>query len=140
MWVFRYARFVRAEQFGKEWPKWARRLMRLLVLPVQVMQFIVIVFVLIAVSFIPLRLYWVAGCLWHAIRKAAVSDTGHSRQIRGGEVRQAGYQRQISATRVGESTRSDDLRRRLNELRSVRTGNPAHRPRKHGGQYGKHKQ
>lgn len=57
--------------------------------------------------------------------------------VNGGEVRQAGYDRKISATRFGASTRSDDLRRRLNELRSVGTGHPAHRPRINGGQYGK---
>ena len=57
----------------------------------------------VAEAFIPLRLYWVAGCLWHAVRKASISGKGHSRQIRGGEFRQAGYQRQISATRVGEA-------------------------------------
>ena len=47
----------------------------------------------VAEAFIPLRLYWVAGCLWHAVRKASISGKGHSRQIRGGEFRQAGYQR-----------------------------------------------
>lgn len=140
MWIFRYARFLRADQFGKKWPKWARVLIWLLVLPVQAAQLVVIVFVLCAVAFIPLRIFWMAGCLWHAIRKASISDKEHTRQIRGGEVRQAGFLTMISKARHREPTRSDDLRRRLNELRSMRTGNPAHRPRKHGGQYGKLKQ
>lgn len=137
MLIFRYARFVRANQFGNDWPKWARILIWLLLLPVQAAQLVVFVFVLCAVAFIPLRIFWMAGCLWHAIWKAAISDKAHSRQLRGGEVRQAGFLTTISTARHGEPARSGDLRRRLNELRSVGTGHPAHRPRKHGGQYGK---
>ena len=137
MWIFRYARFVRANQFGKDWPKWAQTLIWLFLLPVQAVQLVVIFFVLCAVAFIPLRIFWMAGCLWHAIRKASISDKEHSRQNRGGEVRQAGFQQTISKARRGEPARSDDLNRRLNELRSVRTGHPAHRPQHLGGQYGK---
>lgn len=140
MWIFRYAKFLRADQFGKKWPNWARALIWLLLKPVQAAQLVVIFFVLCAVAFIPLRIFWMAGCLWHAIRKAAISDKEHSRPLRGGEVRQAGFLTTISKTRNGESTRSGDLRRRLNELRLVGTGQPARRPRKHGGQYGKRKQ
>jgi hypothetical protein len=139
MWVFRYARFVRAEQFGKDWPKWLRSLIRLLLIPVQVAQFVVFVFVLVAVAFVPLRLFWTAGCLWHAFRKALISDNARSRQIQGGEVRQTGFLQTISKARHGESARGGDLRRRLNELRSMRTGNPAHRPQHLGGQYGRQK-
>ena len=137
MWIFRYARFLRADQVGKDWPKWARALIWLLLKPVQAAQLVMFVLLLCAVAFIPLRVFWLAGCLWHAVRKASIGDNGHSRLIRGGEVRQAGYQEKISAARYGASTRSDDLRRRLNELRSMRTGNPANRPQQLGGQYGK---
>lgn len=137
MWVFRYARFLRAEQIGKDWPKWARVLLVLFLKPIQAMQIVVGFLVLVAVTFIAVRLYWTAGCLWHAFRKASISGIGDSRRIKGGEVRQAGYDKMISATRESASTRSDDIRRRLNELRSVRTGHPAHRPQKRGGQYGK---
>ncbi len=122
MLVFRYARHVRAKEIGKAWPKWIRVPLSLLLKPVEAMQFVVGFFVLVAVAFIALRLFWSAGGLWHAFRKASISDTGHSRRIKGGEVRHTGFQKTISTTRHGESARSGDLRRRLNELRSMRTG------------------
>ena len=117
-------------------------LLLLITTPILIVQVAVIVVVVVVVMFITISLPRTFDKLTRAYRVASSNGKADSpsKITRGGEVRQAGYQRQISAARYGESTRSDDLRRRLNELRSVRTGDPAHRPRKHGGQYGKHKQ
>ena len=140
MWVFRYARFIRSRQGDpkrslRSWPLWfIERLMF-------GVQMLLVGVVLLVVLFMAISLPRAVALFSRAYREA--SSTGkagkNSKLARGGEVRQAGYQEKISATRYGASTRSDDLRRRLNELRSMRTGNPAHRPQHLGGQYGRHK-
>ena len=139
MWVFRYARFIRSRQSDQKrslrsLPLWfIERLMF-------GVQLVLMGVVLLVVLFVAISLPRAIDIFTRAYREA--SSTGkadkHSKLARGGEVRQAGYQEKISATRYGASTRSDDLRRRLNELRSMRTGNPAHRPQNLGSQYGKH--
>lgn len=138
MWVFRYARFIRSRQGDpkrslRSLPMW---FMERLMFGVQL---VVMGVVLLVVLFWAISLPRAIAMFTRAYREA--SSTGkadkHSKLARGGEVRQAGYQEKISAARYGASTRSDDLRRRLNELRSMRTGNPAHRPQHLGGQYGK---
>lgn len=138
MWVFRYARFIRSCQSDQKrslrsWPLWfIERLMF-------GVQLVLVGVVLIVMLFMAVSLPRAVALFARAYREA--SSTGkadkHSKLARGGEVRQAGFQKTISATRSGAPMRSDDLRRRLNELRSVRTGHPAHRPQHLGGQYGK---
>ena len=138
MWIFRYARFVRLRNGGKRLS--VRSLPRLLILgPILAVQVVLIGMVIVILSFIVTSLPRSLGMFARAYRATSLSDKTESpsQNLRGGEVRQAGYQGKISETRHGASTRSDDLRRRLNELRSVRTGHPAHRPQKRGGQYGK---
>lgn len=58
------------------------------------------------------------------------------RREKGGEFRQAGYQQRGSLIRPGGSLNSDDLRRRLNELRSTDPGGPGRRAPNRGGQHG----
>ena len=138
MWVFRYARFIRSRQSDKT--KSLRSLpLRFIERLMFGVQAVLMSVVLLVVLFMAISLPRAIDMFTRAYREA--SSTGkadkHSKLARGGEVRQAGYQEKISATRYGASTRSDDLRRRLNELRSMRTGNPANRPQHLGGQYGK---
>ena len=140
MWVFRYARFIRSRQGDQKrslrsLPLWfIERLMF-------GVQMLLVGAVLLVVLFMAISLPRAIGEFARAYRAASSSGKADSpsRLVKGGEVRQAGYHKKISATRYGASTRSDDLRRRLNELRSMRTGNPAHRPQQLGGQYGRHK-
>ena len=140
MWVFRYTRFIRSRQGDpkrslRSWPLWfIERLMF-------GVQLVVMGAVLLIVLFWAVSLPRAIAMFTRAYREASSNGKAdkHSKLARGGEVRQAGYQEKISATRYGASTRSDDLRRRLNELRSMRTGNPAHRPQHLGGQYGRQK-
>ena len=114
-------------------------LLLLITTPILIAQVAVIGVVVVVVVFIAISLPRTFGELARAVRAATSNGKADSpsKHTRGGEVRQAGYDKKISATRESASTRSDDLRRRLNELRSVRTGHPAHRPQKLGGQYGK---
>ena len=140
MWIFRYARFIRVNQGGKRWS--ARSLLLLpIVIPILIAQVVVIGFVVIVLLFITISIPRTFGEIARAFRAASSSGKADSpsKFVKGGEVRQTGYHKKISATRYGASTRSDDLRRRLNELRSMRTGNPAHRLQHLGSQYGKHK-
>lgn len=114
-------------------------LLLLITTPILITQVAVIVVVVVVVMFITISLPRTFDELARAYRVATSNGKADSpsKLTRGGEVRQAGYDKMISATRESASTRSDDLRRRLNELRSMRTGNPANRPQHLGGQYGK---
>lgn len=114
-------------------------LLLLITTPILFVQLGFIVLAVVVVVIITISLPRTFGELARAYRVATSNGKADrpSKHTRGGEVRQAGYDKMISATRFGASTRSDDLRRRLNELRSVGTGHPAHRPRNVGGQYGK---
>ncbi len=116
-------------------------LLLLITTPILIAQVAVIVVVVVVVVIITISLPRTFGELARAYRVATSNGKADrpSKHTRGGEVRQAGYHKKISATRYGASTRSGDLRRRLNELRSMRTWNPAHRPQNLGSQYGKHK-
>lgn len=114
-------------------------LLLLITTPILIAQVAVIVVVVVVLVIITISLPRTFGELARAYRVATSNGKADRpfKHTRGGEVRQAGLQKTISETRHGGSMRSDDLGRRLNERRSVRTGHPAHRPRINGGQYGK---
>lgn len=73
-----------------------------------------------------------------AFREAAVSGQTDedSTLFEGGVFRQKGSEVKGSLIRPGGSLSTDDLRRRLNELRSNDPGGPGHRSLNKGGQHG----
>lgn len=71
----------------------------------------------------------------HAAKKGVATDQKRT-QLKGGGFRQAGYQQKGSLIRPGGSLNSDDLRRRLDELRSTDPGGPGRRALNRGGQHG----
>lgn len=74
-----------------------------------------------------------------AFREAeALGQTDHdSTRLKGGEFRQEGSERKGSLVRPGGPLSSDDLRRRLYELREMKPTKRVSLTRNVGGQYGK---
>ena len=77
--------------------------------------------------------------VWRAFHRALAIDIAYqsSTQMKGGEPRQTGFRSRGSLIRSGGSLSSDDLRRRLNELRSTKSGGPVRRSLNGESQYGK---
>ncbi len=109
-----------------------------ILLPVYFMQLILTLtlgfIILVVMCSYPIALAQVA----RAVRVARAGDKTDDtpKKWRGGEFRQAGYQQKGSLIRPGGSLNSDDLRRRLDELRSTDPGGPGHRALNRGGQNG----
>ena len=82
------------------------------------------------------------SALEHVSRAVRVAETSvpnvhRSTQLKGGEFWQTGFEVKGSLIRPGGSLSSDDLRRRLNELRSTKSGGPVRRSLNGESQYGK---
>ena len=79
---------------------------------------------------------------WDLVKRAfreaeALGQTDHdSTRLKGGEARQKGSERKGSLVRPGGPLSSDDLRRRLDELRETRPERKASLTRNIGGQNG----
>ena len=138
MWVFRYFRFVRL------WPEGERLsmftfLMLLIKVPILIAQIALLVMVFAVLCYIAANtsgaLYLIGRAIADARSSAKIDDSFLF--VKGGEFRQAGDWRRGSKARFAEPKSGADLRRRLDELRSMRIGNPTHRTPHNGGQYGK---
>ena len=79
---------------------------------------------------------------WDLVKRAfreaeALGQTDHgSTRLKGGEARQKGSERKGSLVRPGRPLSSDDLRRRLYELRERKPNGTANLTRNRGGQNG----
>lgn len=137
MWVFRYTRFVRLKKVGERWT--AKSICLFLIrLPIWITQISLIVFVLFALLVIAVCTPRAIQRVLRAVHSANASGQEDRRPLRlRGGVRQEGFLFDDSKARPGEWKKDDDLRRRLYELRSTRTGNPARRSLNYGGQNGK---
>lgn len=138
MWVFRYFRFVRWWREGKRLSMQSILLLPITV-PILITQVTLIGIVLAVLFYIAVNMSDALDLIGRA-----VADAQSSAEIdepflfvKGGEFRQAGDRRRGSTARFAEPRSGDDLRHRLDELRSMRIGNPTHRTPRNGGQYGK---
>ncbi len=138
MWVFRYFRFVRWWRDGKRLSMRSVLLLPITV-PILITQVTLIGIVLAVLFYIAVNLSDAFDLIGRAVADAQSSDEVDEPFlfVKGGEFRQAGDQRRGSTARLAEPKSGDDLRHRLDELRSTRTGIPARRSRNLGGQYGK---
>ena len=81
---------------------------------------------------------------WEKVKRAfreaeVLGQTDRNRtRMKGGKARQAGFERKGSLVRPGGPLSSDDLRRRLYELRTPKTERMNRRTPNVGGQNGKH--
>lgn len=94
---------------------------------------------LLTIGIFPAYLYcWAISVVFHHVRVALElnSSKRNSAQLKGEEW-QKGNQQRGSLIRSGGSLNSDDLRHRLNELRSSKSGGPERRTPKIGGHYAK---
>ena len=137
MWVFRYTRFVRLKGDGERWT--AKFICLFLIrLPIWIAQIGLITFVISALLVIAVCTPRAIQLVLRAIQSAQESGPSDRRplRVRGG-VRQEGFLFDDSKARTGEWKKDDDMRRRLDELRSTGTGDPARRSLYLGGQNGK---
>jgi hypothetical protein len=136
MWVFRYSRFVRLKKVGERLT--AKSIFLLpITLPIWIAQIVLIGIVLYAGLVIAVSIPRAIHLVFRAVHSAQASGETDRRplRVRGG-VRQRSFF-EGSKARSGEWKSDDDLRRRLYELRSTRTGEPARRSLNYGGQNGK---
>ena len=128
MWVFRYFRFVRLWRDGQRLSTKTVLLLPIIV-PVLIVQVALIGFVLAVMFFIAVS----ASSAFDLIGRAVEAARSHDQidepflTVKGGGFRQAGYEQEGSLIRPGGSLSSDDMRHRLDELRSTDPGGPGRR-------------
>ena len=137
MWVFRYFRFVRLWREGKRLSMRSLLLLPITV-PVLIVQFTLIGIILAVMLYIMASASEAFDLIGRAVADAQSSDEIDEPLlfVKGGEFRHTGYRQKGFFIRPGGSLSSDDLRRRLDELRSNDPGGPGRRSRNKGGQHG----